>query len=199
MIGATFLRLPPYHLTALQRKKLTKDELISREVTRDIYMTQRPSHRRLMVGYVLLATLTIFLTTQSLVVAYVEVSHNTRIVFGSITTFIFLCITLIALPLRCLDAPVVDTNVDAGDTSSVYSFATVRDTPGSISHPSTVPREENVMSGESAGLTDRLLLQQQQQQYPQRRSYASTLPGPPPERFPEPQYQGNFFADFLFF
>ncbi|ORC90214.1 uncharacterized protein TM35_000092640 [Trypanosoma theileri] len=198
MIGAVFLRLPPYHLTALQRKKMTEDELISREVTRDIYMTQRPSQRRLAVGYVVLTILTVFLTTQSLVVAYVDVSKERRIILGSITTLIFLCITFIALPLRCLDAPIANTNVCIRDTSSISSLATARDTPNAMPKPSVGRCEDNVMPCESGGITDELLQQKQQEQSPQRRSYASTLPGPPPERFPEPQYQGSFLTDLLF-
>ncbi|KEG08866.1 hypothetical protein DQ04_06281010 [Trypanosoma grayi] len=200
MAGATFLRLPPYYLTAWQRKSLSEEEVLAREVTRDIYMTQRPSKRRLGVGYVVLAILFIFVTVQSLVVAYVDVAQRTQLVMGIVTTCLLVSLIFIALPVRFLDAPDADANSSADRSPLKTSLPETRSAVTSIGvEPCGARRQlhdhrEEVMHRESGGLDDPLL----QPRRSQRHSYAATLPGPPPERIPEPQYQGDFSSHLLF-
>jgi len=99
------IELPPYQLTGYEEMHLSDAEKERRRATKIAYCEQVPPPRRFAVGFVVVVVLLFFLPIQSTMVALVETSHATRIVYALVIMAILACYTIVALPIRCLDVP----------------------------------------------------------------------------------------------
>ncbi|EPY23037.1 hypothetical protein STCU_07921 [Strigomonas culicis] len=93
-----FLRLPPYHLTDWEKRRLPMEKkqlLIER---RTQYLRQKPPTWRFIVGYVILITLIIYLPVQSAVVTYMKLGSGPKRVFAVITAVLTASMILICAP-----------------------------------------------------------------------------------------------------
>ncbi|CCW68217.1 unnamed protein product [Phytomonas sp. Hart1] len=98
-----FIRLPPYELTKYDETHLSETDKRKRIATKRAYFEQVPPFRRFAVGYLLVGIISVFLTVQSTLVAYVDLSHTCKITFAIITIVVLLMYMVIALPIRWLD------------------------------------------------------------------------------------------------
>ncbi|CCW65043.1 unnamed protein product [Phytomonas sp. EM1] len=103
ILSAIFIRLPPYELTRHDESHLSEAEKRKRIATKRAYFEQVPPFRRFAIGYILVGIISIFLTVQSTLVAYVDLSHTYKMAFAIITILFLLMYTVIALPIRWLD------------------------------------------------------------------------------------------------
>ncbi|CAD2215101.1 hypothetical protein AGDE_12700 [Angomonas deanei] len=93
-----FTRLPPYHLTGYEVKRLSPEEKRAREATIAVYLRTRPPMGRFAYGYAIILLLIVYLPTQSCVVAYKELGKEYKIAFAVVTIIITLCNVFIFFP-----------------------------------------------------------------------------------------------------
>ncbi|EPY26585.1 hypothetical protein STCU_06181 [Strigomonas culicis] len=93
-----FLRLPPYHLTGYEMSHLSLEEKAERERTKAQYLVQKPPMWRFIWGFILIGLFTVYLTTQSVVTAFANISHTTEIIFAVIAVFGVLVFAGMCLP-----------------------------------------------------------------------------------------------------
>jgi MFS family permease len=104
LLCALFVELPPYQLTGYEDRYLTEADKAKRLATKRAYLEKVPSPRRFAIGFGLVSLLIIFLPTQSAVVAYLELDHRYKLAFALVTVGVMVLYSVIAVPLRWLDA-----------------------------------------------------------------------------------------------
>lgn len=101
--AAFFIRFPPYHLVDRERKCLLENEQKRRRLTERAYLTQYPPMRRFFLGFCIIVTLVVYLTTQSLCVAYAPgITDRDRFGITIGVIILVLCLTLVAAPFPFL-------------------------------------------------------------------------------------------------
>ncbi|ORC90204.1 uncharacterized protein TM35_000092540 [Trypanosoma theileri] len=108
--GATavvFLDNAPYVITRVEEKHISLRERLSRQLIRNRFMSQLLPKRRLQILAGIMVLLNIYLTVQSIAVAYtIDTMTKSRyigIAVGAIV--IVLSLLVIVIPLHCLDGP----------------------------------------------------------------------------------------------
>ncbi|RNF13532.1 uncharacterized protein Tco025E_06318 [Trypanosoma conorhini] len=100
-IAIWFVRFPPYHLVDREKKTVPSEIQERRRLIEPYYLQQQPPMRRFFLGCFLMLALIIYLTTQSLCVAYVGgISDGTRmgITIGAIVLVLLLATVAAPLP-----------------------------------------------------------------------------------------------------
>lgn len=100
--ASVLIRFPPYHLVDWEKRHLSETKQIRRSLTERAYLTQLPPMTRFYVGFGVIVALVVYLTTQSLCVAYGNVSNTARVVNTSMIIVIVFCFGFIAAPLPFL-------------------------------------------------------------------------------------------------
>lgn len=103
-IGCALIRLPYYHITPLGKKCIDEKRQRRLRLTERAYLTQKPPMLRFLVGVVMVVLLLIYLTTQSLCVAYIPtITANQRLpICIVLIILIVIMITGVSLPLPFL-------------------------------------------------------------------------------------------------
>ncbi|KAK7194137.1 Protein Associated with Differentiation [Novymonas esmeraldas] len=99
-----FLRLPPYHLTQFEERRLSVEEKERRVATKAQYLRQEAPLRRFVWGFIILIILIIFVTTQSALVSYLRWGTKPKLAFAIVTTIVTLLYLIVAAPLPFLNS-----------------------------------------------------------------------------------------------
>ncbi|KAH9599195.1 hypothetical protein LSM04_008991 [Trypanosoma melophagium] len=105
--GVIFLENAPYVITRWEEKRISLRKRLSRQLVRNRFMSQLLPKRRLQIVAFILVVLNIYLTIQSIAVAY-KIDTMTRARYIGIAAgaiFIVCCVLVIVIPIRCLDGP----------------------------------------------------------------------------------------------
>ncbi|KAK7194136.1 Protein Associated with Differentiation [Novymonas esmeraldas] len=99
-----FLRLPPYHLTQLEERRLSEEEKERRVVTKAQYLRQEAPLRRFVWGFIILIVLIIYLPTQSALVSYLHWGTKPKLAFAIVTCILMFLFLIVAAPLPFLNS-----------------------------------------------------------------------------------------------
>lgn len=109
--SAVFIRFPPYHILDCEKKKVPEEVQRRRRLIEPYYLQQRPPQRRFAVGFIIIFSLIIYLTTQSLCSAYIRgVSDTARTGIAVGAILLVLMLMLMAAPLPLLGGMSVPAN-----------------------------------------------------------------------------------------
>ncbi|KAH9599852.1 Nodulin-like [Trypanosoma melophagium] len=97
------VRHPPYVLTEYERRTLSDEEAEKRVSTKAMYLKQPPPSLRFAIGFAIVAFLIIFLTLQSALVAFKNLSWEYRNAFAIVTIFFTLISPIVAMPFNWLN------------------------------------------------------------------------------------------------
>ncbi|ESL05213.1 hypothetical protein TRSC58_07156, partial [Trypanosoma rangeli SC58] len=100
-IAIALVRFPPYHLVDYEKKTVPQEIQERRRLIEPYYLRQLPPMRRFILGCLIIVALIIYLTTQSLCVAFVSgISDNTRmgITIGAIVLVLLLAVIAAPFP-----------------------------------------------------------------------------------------------------
>ncbi|EPY31143.1 hypothetical protein STCU_03601 [Strigomonas culicis] len=98
VLSMLFLRLPPYHLTGYEMSHLPAEEKAARERTKAQYLAQKPPMWRFMWGFCCIVFFIIYLPVQSVIIAFIHVSHTTEIIFAIVASVVFGLFACLCLP-----------------------------------------------------------------------------------------------------
>ncbi|KAK7194138.1 Protein Associated with Differentiation [Novymonas esmeraldas] len=107
VVGAlciTFLRLPPYHLTQFEERRLSVEEKERRVATKAQYLRQEAPMRRFMWGLFILIILIIYLPTQSALVSYLHWGTKPKLAFAIVVCILMFLYLLVMAPLPFLNS-----------------------------------------------------------------------------------------------
>ncbi|CBZ40914.1 uncharacterized protein [Leishmania mexicana MHOM/GT/2001/U1103] len=107
LVGAlciVFMRLPPYHLTQYEERKLSDEVKERRLVTKAQYLRQEAPLRRFVLGLFILVVLIVFVTTQSALVSYLKLGKAPRLAFAIVSTILVFLYFLVMAPLPFLNS-----------------------------------------------------------------------------------------------
>ncbi|CAM41944.2 hypothetical protein, conserved in leishmania [Leishmania braziliensis MHOM/BR/75/M2904] len=99
-----FIRLPPYHLTQYEERRLPDEVKERRLATKAQYLRQEAPLRRFVLGFIILVVLIIFVPTQSALVSYLKLGKAPKVAFAIVTTVLTLLYLLVAAPLPFLNS-----------------------------------------------------------------------------------------------
>ncbi|KAG5483897.1 hypothetical protein CUR178_06896 [Leishmania enriettii] len=99
-----FMRLPPYHLTQYEERRLPAEVKERRLARKAQYLRQEAPLRRFLWGFAVLVFLIIFVTTQSALVSYLSLGETPKRAFAIVTTIVTFSYLLVAAPLRFLNS-----------------------------------------------------------------------------------------------
>ncbi|ORC90216.1 uncharacterized protein TM35_000092660 [Trypanosoma theileri] len=109
--SAFFIRFPPYHIVDGEKNKVPEEVQRRRRLVELYYLQQRPSRRRFAIGFIIIISLIIYLTTQSLCSAYIPgVSDTSRRGIAAGAIVLVLMVMLMAAPLPFLGGMPVPAN-----------------------------------------------------------------------------------------
>ncbi|KAG5510429.1 hypothetical protein GH5_06628 [Leishmania sp. Ghana 2012 LV757] len=99
-----FMRLPSYHLTQYEERRLPAEVKERRLARKAQYLRQEAPLRRFLWGFAVLVFLIIFVTTQSALVSYLSLGDTPKRAFAIVTTIVTFSYLLVAAPLRFLNS-----------------------------------------------------------------------------------------------
>ncbi|KAG5510430.1 hypothetical protein GH5_06629 [Leishmania sp. Ghana 2012 LV757] len=158
-----FMRLPPYHLTQYEERRLPAEVKERRLARKAQYLRQEAPLRRFLWGFAVLVFLIIFVTTQSALVSYLSLGDTPKRAFAIVTTIVTFSYLLVAAPLRFLNSsripvfhpvsPKQPDNLDESNSLSEERCQARSSPPGSTSAPDFVHMAE-MMQGVNADETE---------------------------------------------
>ncbi|KAG5490397.1 hypothetical protein JKF63_00517 [Porcisia hertigi] len=77
-IAIAFIRFPPYHIVQYEKTRVPERMQVRRRLTERAYLTQVPPMKRFYLGFGIMVSLLVYLTVQSLCVAYANPSDSAR-------------------------------------------------------------------------------------------------------------------------
>ncbi|CAD2222847.1 Major Facilitator Superfamily/Nodulin-like, putative [Angomonas deanei] len=100
ILAIIFLRLPAYHMTGYEMKKLSTEEKEKREKTKAQFLRQKPPMWRFAWGFTIIIILIIFLPVQSAMVAYNYVTDKKiTLAFAIVATILLVIFLLLWIPV----------------------------------------------------------------------------------------------------
>lgn len=100
-----FMRLPPYHLTHFQLRRLSEEKKADLLATKAQYLRQEPPIYRFYIGIAYMVFLICFLPTEAALVTYLSLGRSYKIAFAVIAIVFTLLNVTIFIPYPC-DKPV---------------------------------------------------------------------------------------------
>ncbi|KAG5483900.1 hypothetical protein CUR178_06897 [Leishmania enriettii] len=158
-----FMRLPPYHLTQYEERRLPAEVKERRLARKAQYLRQEAPLRRFLWGYVILIVLLVFLPTQSALVSYQNVHKGAQLAFAIVCSVLVFAYLLVAAPVRFLNSshipvfhpvrPKQSDNIDESNSLLEERSQARRSPPGSTSTSDFVHMTD-MMQGVNADETD---------------------------------------------
>ncbi|CAD2222800.1 Nodulin-like/Major Facilitator Superfamily, putative [Angomonas deanei] len=98
-----FIRLPSYHLTGWEERRLTEQQKKRRTRSRAAYLTQVPPMWRFWWGLIIICILIVYLPLTSALAAFLKLDERHRRDFAIGAVVIFCCILFMMAPIFALD------------------------------------------------------------------------------------------------
>ncbi|RNF14699.1 uncharacterized protein Tco025E_05780 [Trypanosoma conorhini] len=111
-----YIQIPPYHMTGHRIKHYTEEEHGVARRVEHMYLTKKASRRRFLVLFVIVLSLLVVITAQSVAFVYVEgeVPFNKRNPPAIIMMVLYMSLFLAVLPWSWLDKPLRGSGKPAG-------------------------------------------------------------------------------------
>ncbi|GET86678.1 hypothetical protein, conserved [Leishmania tarentolae] len=142
-----FMRVPPYHLTQYEERRLSDEEKERHLATKAQYLRQEAPLRRFLLGFIILVVLIIFVMTQSALASYLKLGKTPKLVFAIVSTILVLSYLFVMAPASFLNSsyipllnPVHSKREARDDTDSERSTESMRLSMIDVSNPNS-PRE----------------------------------------------------------